>query len=57
MSAVLADGVLAVVKAATEPLIDEIKALRRQVADLERAKGVGDVDARLRALEKAMGIR
>jgi hypothetical protein len=68
MSAALADGVLAIVKAATEPLIDEIKTLRTEMAALKNAspsaalKGdeldvVADAIKRIAALEKALGLR
>lgn len=40
MSAAIADGMLAIVKAATEPLIAEIKALRADVAALKSAPPV-----------------
>lgn len=49
MSAVLADGVLAIVKAATAPLIEEIKALKSEIASMKERQAsrseVADVKA------------
>lgn len=50
MSKELADGVLAIVQAATTPLIDEIKSLRTQVQAVRAAEGDPLADAVMDAI-------
>lgn len=55
-SANLAEGVLAVTKAAVEPVIDEIKRLRADVATLQAGAVSPDIERRLAAIEQALGL-
>lgn len=47
----LADGVLAIVEAATEPLFERIKALEREIAAVKAQQQAADPEALAKAMQ------
>ncbi|MCC7179030.1 MAG: hypothetical protein IT177_11630 [Acidobacteria bacterium] len=53
----LADGVLAIVKAATEPLFERIKALEREIAAVKAQQQAADPAAVAKAMQDRLQQR